>query len=107
MSVACNAGGECGVIYQKRVGQNMPQLPGFNKSVMQSYPLGIRRATGHQFFSWHTDRTRSSFPCNNLNELAPRRSTACRAYYSFDYGPIHFLELDTETPYLPGSLQNQ
>ena len=32
---------------------------------------------------------------------------AHRAYYSFNYGPIHFLELDTETPYLPGSIQNQ
>ena len=30
------------MIYQKRVGQNMPQQPGFNKSVMTSYPLGIR-----------------------------------------------------------------
>ncbi|EIE24225.1 Metallo-dependent phosphatase [Coccomyxa subellipsoidea C-169] len=28
-----------------------------------------------------------------------------RSYYSFDYGPIHFLQYDSETPYQPGSLQ--
>jgi hypothetical protein len=30
-----------------------------------------------------------------------------RSYYSFDYGPIHFLQYDSETPYQPGSVQRE
>lgn len=30
-----------------------------------------------------------------------------RSYYSFNYGPIHFLQYDSETPYQPGSVQRE
>jgi len=36
---------------------------------------------------------------------APASSSGCRGYYSFDYGPVHFLVLNTELDRGPGSAQ--
>ena len=34
-------------------------------------------------------------------------SWGLRSYYSFDYGPIHFLQYDSESPFALGTLQHQ
>jgi hypothetical protein len=45
-------------------------------------------------------------PGQNASIMGRPFPLGIRSYYSFNYGPIHFLEWDTESPYLPGSLQH-
>ncbi|BDA46085.1 probable inactive purple acid phosphatase 27 [Coccomyxa sp. Obi] len=39
--------------------------------------------------------------------MATAGSWGLRSYYSFEYGPIHFLQYDSESPFAEGTLQRQ
>ncbi|CAL8462222.1 g1753 [Coccomyxa elongata] len=46
-------------------------------------------------------------PGQTKSVMVSAGSWGLRLYYSFNYGPIHFLQYDSESPYGPGTVQRQ
>lgn len=124
-----DSGGEGGVIYDKRMGLGMPIVlrasrlrcnadpdPG---SIPRSNPKGkptVSGACDTSNAAWKVAwRFRSRSNCYHIQLLyristksltAPLRRPAERDYYSFDHGPIHFVQFSTEVNFEAGSDQH-
>ena len=91
-----DSGGECGIAYTRRV--NMP-------TSSDSLSTAARHFAGTTTFSKETPSPISAAALDRQNLPNTGTGTDDQPWYSFNFGPIHFLQFSTEHAFHPGSPQ--